>query len=75
MRYYVYVYNREMFGGGPVYRAGLQNFHNFILSESFRKLSGNFLEISEILKVSKILLIDTFSSYKLLTSDENWLIL
>ena len=58
-----------------VSEVGLQNFHNFILSESFRKLSGNFPEILEILEVLKILLIDIFSSYKLSTSNENWLIL
>ena len=51
---------------------GLQNFHEFVLSETFqktsRKLSGN-------IGILTILFIYTFSSFKLLTSIENWLIL
>ena len=46
---------------------GLENFHDFF--------AGKFPEILEILKEWKILLIDTFSSYKMLTAIENWLIL
>ena len=55
---------------------GLQNFQNFCCRKLSRKLSGNFPEILEILEELKILLIDTlYSSCKLLTSIENWLIL